>query len=635
MEQSVLDVPLRPPSVQHLTPVVGLARLRGKRFLLLPLGVMALLGFLILSEARASGTFYLALLLFPPALALGLTFAGTLWVCLRLPKGQARRAWGCISLAFFNYFVAQCLVAVLSFAGFVLPLLLVADLLIILFYLLLIVGLLSLPSPSLKRGARGRLLVDVGIITLAALGLSFLTIIAPLWNFASAINMPGTVLLTVYPLGDVALIATIVLLLLRAADAAMRPILFWMALGIGLFVYNDSALYILSLHNRVLSSSPFIDPFATAGELLMGLSAWFYLAHGAEPGALWAWLTHPGETAARAPRRRWFWQYLFPYFPLLLLFLFLIVREQLPSSQEAAAHVLEGLALLVILLTITRQIMLNRDLVDAQVANERAQQLDALKDQFITSVNHELRTPLMTMQTYVELLRYRQKELPERSEKLVEAIGQTNDALVDLVQSILEVRRLDQESQDFAHEAVNLQCALEHAVAVLNPQAGTIAGRILQVDLPPGLLIWGESVRVQQVLTNLLSNACKYSPPDSTIEISARVVRLESGKRARQRPMVEVQIRDYGLGIAPEQIPLLFHRFVRLPRDLASNVVGSGLGLYLCLHLVKSMAGTIRVESTGVVGKGSTFYVQLPLAEAALAAQQCTGPIPALADGAG
>lgn len=619
MDQSVLDVPLKPSPIQHLTPVASLAWLRGKHFLLLPLGVAVLLGLLILTQALASGTFYLVTLLIPPAIALGLTFSGTLWVCLRLPKGQARRAWICISLAFFCYFIAQCLVAGLSFTKFVLPLLLVADLLIITFYPLLISGLLLLPSPSLKRGARGRLLVEVGIITLAALGLSFLTIIAPLWNFASNIDMPGTVLLTVYPLGDVALIATIVLLLLRTTESAMRPVFFWMALGIALFVYNDSALYILSLHNRVLSTSPLINPFATGGELLMGLSAWFYLVHGGEPGSLWAWLAQGRETSARAPRRRWFLQYVFPYFPLLLLCVFLVVREQLPSSEQTSAYILEGLALAVMLLAITRQIILNRDLVDAQVANERAQQLDALKDQFITSVNHELRTPLMTMQTYVELLRYRQKELPERSGKLIEAIGRTNDALVDLVQSILEVRRLDQESQDFAHEAVNLHRALEHAIALINPREGNIAERVLQVDLPPGLMVWGENVRVQQMLTNLLSNAVKYSPPDSTIEVSARVVQPESGKRAksaRQRPVVEIRIRDYGLGIPPEQIPLLFHRFVRLPRDLASNVVGSGLGLYLCWNLAKGMDGNIWVESAGIPGNGSTFYIQLPLAVA-------------------
>lgn len=617
MYQSVLDVPLKPPPTQHLAPVGRLTWLYGKRFLILPLGVLAILGLLIAVETRARGTFYLVTLQVPPAIALGLAWGGTLWVCQRVPKGQTRRAWRCICLAFFNYFVAQCIAVWLSFATFVLPLLFVVDILIITFYPLLITGLLLLPAPSLKRGSRGRLLVEVGIITIAVLGLSFFTIIAPLWDLASDINVLIKALLTAYPLGDVALIATIVLLLLRTTEPATRPVLFWMALGIALFVYNDSALYILSLHNRMLSTSPFINPFATGGELLMGLSAWFYLVHGNEPGPLWNWLIHTRGTAARTPWQRWFLHYIFPYFPLLLLLLFLIVREQLPSSEGTAAYILEGLALAAILLTITRQIILNRDLVDAQVANERAQQLDDLKDQFITSVNHELRTPLMTMQTYVELLRYRQKEVPERSGKLIEAIGRTNDALVDLVQSILEVRRLDQESQDFSHEAVNLQSALEHAIALINPREGNIAERVLRVDLTPDLLVWGETVRVQQVLTNLLSNAVKYSAPESTIEVSAQLVQAEAGKRAkpaRQRSMVEIQVRDYGLGIPPEQVPLLFHRFVRLPRDLASNVVGSGLGLYLCLNLTKSMGGKIWVESEGVAGKGSTFHLQLPLA---------------------
>ncbi|HET8844723.1 MAG TPA: ATP-binding protein, partial [Ktedonobacteraceae bacterium] len=191
--------------------------------------------------------------------------------------------------------------------------------------------------------------------------------------------------------------------------------------------------------------------------------------------------------------------------------------------------------------------------------------------------------------------------------------------LVDLVQSILEVRQIDQGSQDFPHEAVNLQRALQHATTLISPREGKIAERVLHIGLPPDLVIWGETVRVQQVLTNLISNAIKYSPAESAIEVSAKVVQVESGKRAKagkQQSMVEIQIRDYGLGIPPEQIPLLFHRFVRLPRDLASNVVGSGLGLYLCQNLAEGMGGSIWVESEGVPGKGSTFHVRLPLAEA-------------------
>jgi len=84
-------------------------------------------------------------------------------------------------------------------------------------------------------------------------------------------------------------------------------------------------------------------------------------------------------------------------------------------------------------------------------------------------------------------------------------------------------------------------------------------------------------------------------------------------QRASQQRAVEITIRDYGLGVPPEQIPLLFNRFMRLPRDLASKVPGTGLGLYLCRVMTIAMGGRIWVESTGVSGEGSTFYLELPL----------------------
>ncbi|HVU70131.1 MAG TPA: HAMP domain-containing sensor histidine kinase [Ktedonobacteraceae bacterium] len=618
MDQSVLPPPAKSPPVQHLTPVASLARLRGRRFWLLPLGTLLFVGLLIIIQAWAGGSFSIVVTGVAPILALAVAFWGTFWVSLRLPKGQARLAWRCISVAFLCYLVAEVIEAVLALAGITLPPPTPADPFIVLFYPFLIVGLLLLLSPESSQGARGRLIVEVGIITIAALGLSLVAIITPLWNIAASLSLLGKLFLTAYPLGDVALIATVVLLLLRVTEPALRPVLLWIALGVGLFVYADSALYILALHVLYRPESALIDPFSAGGELLMGLSAWFYLIHGGEPGTAWTWLTRTRQAAVRAPWQRWLLQFVFPYFPILLLLIFIIAREQLPSTEEGSAYVLEGLALGIILLMITRQTLLSKDLVDAQEANERARQLDALKDQFITSVNHELRTPLMTMQTYVELLRYRQKELPERTGKLVAEIGRTNDALVDLVQSILEVRRLDQESQDFPHEVVNLHHALTQAAALIPPREGNIAERTLQVELSPNLAVWGETVRVQQILTNLLSNATKYSPAGSTIEVSATVVRAEGNRRSKtgkEQSMVEIQVRDYGLGIPSEQIPLLFHRFVRLPRDLASNVVGSGLGLYLCQNLTEGMGGRIWVESPGIPGQGSTFHVQLPLAE--------------------
>ncbi len=267
------------------------------------------------------------------------------------------------------------------------------------------------------------------------------------------------------------------------------------------------------------------------------------------------------------------------------------------------------------------------ELGDVRLAFERAQQLDALKDQFITSVNHELRTPAMAMQGYLELLRLRQHELsPQRRASLIERACRAGDDLVTLLTSILDIQRLDQETQTFVPEAIDLREAIEAAARMIDPREGKQVERELRLAIPHGLAVWGEPVRMRQILTNLLSNAVKYSQPGSPVEMAACVVREAADGVARQRgkrhaqEMVEITVRDFGLGIPPDQIPLLFNRFVRLPRDLASTVVGNGLGLHLCRTLAEAMGGSIWVESAGIEGLGSTFHLRLSIALSALSA---------------
>jgi signal transduction histidine kinase len=255
-----------------------------------------------------------------------------------------------------------------------------------------------------------------------------------------------------------------------------------------------------------------------------------------------------------------------------------------------------------------------REISDVRVQYERARQLEELKDQFITNVNHELRNPVMLMQGYIELLRIKQHELPDETRvSLVERASKAGDHLAELLKSILDVRRLDQGARDFVPEAVPLREAVEAAATLVDPRDGQMIERELRVNVPPNLAVWGERVRVQQILTNLFSNAVKYSPPGTPVEVSTRVLTPRPGSLGRStRQVVEISVRDYGLGIPPDQIPLLFHRFVRLPRDLASTTSGNGLGLYICREIAEAMGGRIRVESSGVEGEGSTFYLTLP-----------------------
>jgi signal transduction histidine kinase len=269
-----------------------------------------------------------------------------------------------------------------------------------------------------------------------------------------------------------------------------------------------------------------------------------------------------------------------------------------------------------------------RQISDVRVQYERARQLDELKDQFITSVNHELRNPVMLLNGYVELLRLKGGELsPERRDDLVKRASQAGESLSQLVQSILDTRRLGQEARNFTPEAVPVVEAVMTATTLVDPKEGKGIERELRIDIPQELSIQGEKVRLQQIVTNLLTNAIKYSAPGTPIEISARVVSEEPPRSSSRRLlwprghtqhterwMVELVVRDYGLGIPPDQQPLLFQRFVRLPRDLASTTIGNGLGLYLCRELTESMRGRIWVESAGIEGEGSAMYVRLPLA---------------------
>lgn len=274
-----------------------------------------------------------------------------------------------------------------------------------------------------------------------------------------------------------------------------------------------------------------------------------------------------------------------------------------------------------------------RELGDVRVAFERAQQLDQLKDQFIAHVNHELRSPLMAMQGHVELLLLTEQSLsPEERHAYLERAKRAGDDLVALVKSILSVRRLE-DSDAFEPVATDVGAALESAIHLIDPREGRWMERQLRVHNPDQVAVWAEPVRLRQIFTNLLSNAVKYSPPGTPVEVETQLViaspssadeqgakpwqrlrarRLRTSPGSEPRRMVQITVRDHGLGIPAGQLPLLFKRFVRLPRDLASNVPGNGLGLYLCQTLVEGMGGSIWAESSGVEGEGTVFYLQLP-----------------------
>ncbi len=263
-----------------------------------------------------------------------------------------------------------------------------------------------------------------------------------------------------------------------------------------------------------------------------------------------------------------------------------------------------------------------RELGAFRIAYSRERELDRLKNQFISNVNHELRTPIMALQGYIELARvFGQRQAITSQEQMLARGGETTSYLAGLVRAILNVRRIEDDAANIKPELFALREVILSATNLLDPRAADERQRDLYLHAPADLLVFADPDRVRQVMVNLLSNASKYSPEGSPIEITARILPAQSPRGARTRgaqvaPMVEVAVRDYGLGIPPEQAVLLFQRFVRLERDIASNVLGSGLGLAICRAYIEAMGGRIWVESSGASGDGSTFRFTLPLGQA-------------------
>ncbi len=563
----------------------------------------------------------------PPALQGGIARLGRLlsmlfaaiccfWMSRRAAPGRERRAWDCITLGVVGFVIAQAILLFLLLTQQSAPSPGLTAALFSPFYVLGATGVLVLPAVQTTGLKLIYVLLEVCIIVGALLGLGLVLVVAPLLAAGLAVDY-GVI---VVPVIDAAAGLAFIVLLARGVQQPYRPVLLWLIGTAVFFAYGDANLSLLALPSLHTPSAglPLAEPIWIAGAFLVGLAPLSLLLSGGTSGPpLLMLLDRLASRLSLLPKRvEWVGQLIVLITPVGLLFGLLIYSLSKPLA--GAALPLAILVIVVVVLIITRQVFIARDLVDARIATERAEQLDALKDQFITSVNHELRTPLMTMKGYLTLLTDARVQAPqEKRQEMLARANRSCENLVYLVQSILDTRRIDQEASDFTPEAVNLQTVTQTALTLIDPREADPASRLIAISVPSDLIVWGERVRVQQILTNLMSNAIKYSPADTPVIIRARSITERGsrliGGRSSAPSMVELTVQDQGLGIPPEQKALLFRRFVRLPRDIASTVHGTGLGLYLCRVFAEAMGGSISVESSGVPGEGATFTLRLPV----------------------
>jgi signal transduction histidine kinase len=242
-----------------------------------------------------------------------------------------------------------------------------------------------------------------------------------------------------------------------------------------------------------------------------------------------------------------------------------------------------------------------------QLEREASQrdQLDRLKDEFVLTASHELRSPLTSVQGFAELLMLERDSLSPKQVETVEIILDNCRHLVRLLNDLLDLARSDAGRLGITPVPTEVAPLIEDAVRTMRAQtegAKQELGAVIEPGLP---LIHVEADRIRQILVNLLTNAHEYSPEGASIEVTARVVGAE----------VEVAVTDNGPGIPESQLEHIFERFTRGDAGLTQRVGGTGLGLAISKSLVELHGGAIAVSSTP--GIGSTFSFRLPAASAA------------------
>jgi signal transduction histidine kinase len=236
-------------------------------------------------------------------------------------------------------------------------------------------------------------------------------------------------------------------------------------------------------------------------------------------------------------------------------------------------------------------------------AGER-DQLDRMKDEFVLTASHELRSPLTSVQGFAELLMLERERLSPKQADTVEIILDNTRHLVRLLNDLLDLARSDAGRLAIKPARTAVASLVADAVKTMRGQTESsrqILSESVEADLPP---VKVDPDRIRQVLVNLLTNAHEYCPERASIEVTAT---LESDE-------VEIKVSDNGPGMPEQQLEHIFDRFTRGDAGLTQRVGGTGLGLAISKSLVELHGGTIAASSK--LGEGAAFSIRLPIAPA-------------------
>ncbi len=257
---------------------------------------------------------------------------------------------------------------------------------------------------------------------------------------------------------------------------------------------------------------------------------------------------------------------------------------------------------------------LERATQDLREANRRLREVDRMKDDFMATVSHELRTPLTSIRAFSEIVRDNPDLTEEERENFLGVVTRETERLTRLINDILDLSKIESGRMQWRTAAVSLSTAVRDAVDSVTPLLDERKVS-LTLDLGRhGLAVQADPDRLEQVLINLISNACKFVAVGKG---RIQVVIAEVGDQ------VELRVEDDGPGVPPEEREVIFGKFIQLGDRLTAKPEGTGLGLSISRQIVEAFGGTLRVETSRLGGAAfvATLKTAKPAVDAADAAE--------------
>jgi len=259
---------------------------------------------------------------------------------------------------------------------------------------------------------------------------------------------------------------------------------------------------------------------------------------------------------------------------------------------------------------------------ELKATNRKLQKLERLKSEFISIVSHELRTPLTAIKNAMDIiLSGKAGEMSENIEKFC-SMGKRNAIrLSGIINDLLDISKIEAGKMDFKFELTHIEPVIEYVKTNLLEVAREKNLTIKYTSIGESAEVYADSNRIEQVLTNLVSNAIKFTPKAGEIEITSRVVNardlqydqcFEEDIKNLQGNYLQVCVEDHGIGIERKDLNHVFDKFAQIENSLSRQVGGSGLGLPIARQLMESHNGAIWCDSE--INKGSKFYFVIPIA---------------------